>query len=138
MAGSSNNNNNPPLTSTQRRGSNSSINSVGSNGSLNPPTSSSTDPTKRRTVGSSPMRASYSGGGAPLSVAGNNINPTTRTSLSSSQGLPSSSNNPPGVSSRRFSTPTPQSGQHHDYENGSTGSNRPSSRPSTPTRAWKF
>lgn len=134
MAGSSNNNPQPGLT---RRGSNASLTSVGSNGSYAPPPpQSAVDPAKRRVVtGTSPMRASYSANPA-LGVTGNSVNPRSSVQSSSGMGLASSTGSA-GVSTKRFSTPTPQSAQHHtDYDPNNL--NKSGSRPSTPTRAWKF
>ncbi len=141
MAGTSNNNTAPGMT---RRGSNTSITSVGSNGSYAPPPQqSAVDPTKRRTVtGTSPMRASYSSNPG-LGVTGNTVNPRASMQVPSNSGLASTTGSA-GVSSRRFSTPTPQPAQHNtDYDQNAAKlaqqqQQGQGSRPSTPTRAWKF
>jgi hypothetical protein len=70
-----------------------------------------------RNVGSSPMRASYSASPS-LSMSG--------TGFSGSAGIGGVRDS---VSGKRFSTPTPQSAQHHSATN---------ERPPTPTRGWRF
>ena len=109
---------------TVRRSSNGSINTFGTNNSALPPDSAQ----KRRVVNSSPLRASYGGNPNPPPL------PSANPSVSAVQ-RPAS----PSISSKRFSTPTPQSGQHHDYENLSATTNARVMRSSTPTKAtWKF
>ena len=80
---------------------------------------------RRRIVSNSPLRASYT---------------TTTPASPNLVGLGGG-----GISGRRYSTATPQSNMHHDYDsttnsangnNSSIGSNK---RSSTPTKnAWKF
>eukprot|EP00981_Chlorochromonas_danica_P012018 scaffold4384_cov180-Ochromonas_danica.AAC.1 len=114
-------------SSSSRRQSFSSNNSVGSTGSNTNGYPSPVVDSRRKTYGTSPMRSSYSN---PTS-SGYGSRPASPAPADSG-GYGGTSSSLGG--SKRFSTPTPQSAQHYDYD--PSNGNR---RPSTPNRTgWRF
>lgn len=116
-----------PGSTPVRRGSNSSNNSVGSNMS-NTLQSQDTANSRKKTTGISPMRTSL--GQSPMMVTG-----------TASQQQQRGSTPPVGLTSKRFTTATPQAAtQYHDFDNSSQNSgSRAIPRGATPTKGgWKF